>query len=119
MSDTSSSSLHQEQLRARQRLLSASTGEDPTGSMVKMIAERVYFHMRSEFHDLEEKQILTRIKVRNFSILFVFLCDCLFPNRTVTFTVYLSTEVTFVVHRRYVESSSTRILSKFKKYSSC
>lgn len=62
MSDSSSSSLHQEQLRARQRLLSASTGEDPTGSMVKMIAERVYFHMRSEFHDSEEKQILTRIK---------------------------------------------------------
>lgn len=55
--------LHREQQKARQRLQSASEGDDVMASMVKMVAERVYFHMKLEFHNADDKQNLSRVKV--------------------------------------------------------
>ena len=60
---SNSSSLQDEQTKARNRILSLSNHDDTTGSMVKMIAERVYYHMKVEFNSSQDKESLTRIKV--------------------------------------------------------
>lgn len=64
--ESKASLLEQEQMKARQRLKSAGSGDDDTaavGPLVRMVAERVYHYMRLEFKEVEDKPNLTRVKV--------------------------------------------------------
>lgn len=58
--------IHKEQEKARRKLADAAK-ENPSATLVKLVAERVYKHIKSEFNSPKDQDALMRLKVGSLS----------------------------------------------------
>lgn len=56
--------IHKEQEKARRKLADAAK-ENPSATLVKLVAERVYKHIKLEFNSPKDQDALMRLKVRS------------------------------------------------------